>query len=194
MFRRRPLRRPLMGGPIGRPPLGEPARRALAHAHRMLESGNYVEAAQAFERLAGEAQGRGMLNRAPQLYFQASRARLLAGQVAPAIDLLYKGLEVMAETQRWQGLYKAGLRAVEGLKQHGHAKEAEQVQAWIEAAVKEHPEAKQAALAAPAAGRPRRVPAKCPFCGGSIRPNEVEWLDESTAECPYCGSPVQSEE
>lgn len=190
MFRRRPFRRPLMG----RPPLAEPARRALMHAHRLMEAGNYAEAAQAFELLASEAQARGMLNRAPQLYFQASRAHMLAGQLPAALESLYKGLGLLAEAQRWQGLYKAGLRAVAELKQQGHAKEAEQVQAWIDAAVKDHPEAKQAALAAPAPGRPRRIPAKCPFCGGSIKPNEVEWLDDSTAECPYCGSPVQSEE
>ncbi|MEW5868292.1 MAG: hypothetical protein AB1894_03390 [Chloroflexota bacterium] len=190
MFRRRPLRRAIMG----RPPLGEPARRALMHGHHLMETGNYAEAAQVFERLASEAQARGMLPRAPQLYFQASRARMLAGQVPQALDLLYKGLQILADTQHWQHLYKAGLRAVEGLKQQGHPKEAEQVQAWIDAAIKDHPEAKQAALEAAAPARPRHIPAKCPFCGGSIRPNEVEWLDETTAECPYCGSSVQSEE
>ena len=31
----------------------------------------------------------------------------------------------------------------------------------------------------------------CPSCGASLRPDEVEWLDDVTAECAYCGSPVR---
>jgi hypothetical protein len=35
------------------------------------------------------------------------------------------------------------------------------------------------------------LPTHCPSCGAALRPDEIEWLDESTAECAYCGSPVR---
>jgi NAD-dependent SIR2 family protein deacetylase len=37
------------------------------------------------------------------------------------------------------------------------------------------------------------LPTHCPSCGGAVRPDEIEWLDEVTAECDYCGSPLRSE-
>jgi hypothetical protein len=33
-----------------------------------------------------------------------------------------------------------------------------------------------------------RLPGKCPQCGGTVHPQEVEWIDERTASCDYCGS------
>ena len=38
-----------------------------------------------------------------------------------------------------------------------------------------------------------KLPLKCPSCGASVHPGEVEWLDETTAECAYCGSPLRDE-
>jgi hypothetical protein len=35
------------------------------------------------------------------------------------------------------------------------------------------------------------LPTYCPSCGATVRPDEVEWLDEVTAECAYCGSLVR---
>jgi ribosomal protein S27AE len=38
-----------------------------------------------------------------------------------------------------------------------------------------------------------RLPAKCPYCGGSVLASEVEWIDERSAICDYCGSPLQAQ-
>jgi hypothetical protein len=35
------------------------------------------------------------------------------------------------------------------------------------------------------------LPTHCPNCGGTLHPDEIEWLDGITAECAYCGSPVR---
>ncbi len=194
MFRRRPLRRRLLMRPVRGAPLAERARRALMHGHQMMETGNYAEAAQVFEHLAKEAEARGMQQRAPQLYLRAARARLLNGQLEPSMQWLNKGLEMLAEAERWPAVYKAGSMAVDELKRQGHSKEAEQVQAWLDETLKDHPEAKTVPVGPGAAGHRPKLPAKCPFCGGSVRPDEVEWLDNSTAECAYCGSIVTAGE
>jgi hypothetical protein len=40
--------------------------------------------------------------------------------------------------------------------------------------------------------RPPQLPARCPHCGVSIRPNEVKWLDEEAIACAYCGSSIRA--
>jgi hypothetical protein len=37
-----------------------------------------------------------------------------------------------------------------------------------------------------------RLPARCPFCGASVRPDEVEWLDDASVACAYCKSTIQA--
>jgi hypothetical protein len=37
-----------------------------------------------------------------------------------------------------------------------------------------------------------RLPAKCSYCGGTIRPDEVDWFDNIQAACTYCGSLLQA--
>jgi hypothetical protein len=38
-----------------------------------------------------------------------------------------------------------------------------------------------------------RLPAACPKCGAAVRSDEASWVDESTAECMYCGSLIKTE-
>jgi hypothetical protein len=79
----------------------------------------------------------------------------------------------------------AAPRIASEMRQHGYGKEAEAFVASLEAALK-HP------LAAPApAKQTRRLPPKCPYCGGTIHPGEAEWIDERSIACDYCGSVVQ---
>lgn len=202
MFRRGPLRpRRMIGMRRQAAPLAEIARQALQNAHRMMDAGDYIPAAETFERLAEGAQARGMLQRAPQLYLQAGRARLLANQPQKGYDLVRKGLLLLAQTERWGSLHRFGSAAVAQLSQLGQAEKATQLQSWLETMLKDHPEALQEAdIPSPAVGTKQagtvqaaktpRLPAKCPFCGANMRPNEVEWLDDQTGECPYCGSPI----
>ena len=39
-----------------------------------------------------------------------------------------------------------------------------------------------------------RLPPTCPLCGGPMRSDEVEWVDQYSAECNYCGGVVQGKE
>ena len=39
-----------------------------------------------------------------------------------------------------------------------------------------------------------RLPVMCPQCGGPMRSDEVEWIDQHSAECNYCGGVVQGKE
>jgi hypothetical protein len=36
----------------------------------------------------------------------------------------------------------------------------------------------------------RNLPAQCPYCGGPLRSDQVEWIDAQRAECGYCGGVV----
>jgi len=50
-----------------------------------------------------------------------------------------------------------------------------------------------AAASASATTRKPILPTHCPGCGGPVRADEVDWLDDVTAECNWCGSPVRAE-
>jgi len=76
MFRRRrirrlrPVRRRRLGGQ--RPPASEPVRNAM----RLFEQGKFDKAADAFDDLAQEAEGKGRLVQAAHLTAQAARCYL----------------------------------------------------------------------------------------------------------------------
>jgi hypothetical protein len=191
MFRRGPFRRrPLAPGA----PQARLVRQSLGRAHQMMETSNYAGAADIYERLAKGAETRSMPLRAAHLFLQAARARLYASQFEPGIPLLRHGLNMLAQLQRWSALYKNGQMAVSELRRLSQNQAADDLQIWLDAALNSHPEAKTPPSGSAGQMLPPNLPAKCPNCGGSIRPNEIEWLDPHTAECSYCGSPVQSEE
>ncbi len=184
MFRRRPIRRML------RPARGR-VRRApqeLILANQMMESGNYQGAAEQFEALARLATSRNGQH-TPQLYLQAGRARILAGQNEAGLANLKQGLSLFAGRAAWRRFYNAGNRIVSELNQLGLKNEADEILDLLNTKL---PGNFSAPNSATSARRPF-LPTHCPSCGGSIRPNEVEWLDEITAECAYCGSPVREE-
>jgi tetratricopeptide (TPR) repeat protein len=186
MFRRRPLGR--IFGPAS--PGGRP-RQALLTANRLEEAGNYRDAAEIFEKLARGAHQRGNLKHAPFLYLRAARCFLHASQTEHALGLMNQGLRLLEETQRWPALYRAGRRSIIELKEMGHAQAANEVQVWLDSAMQNHPEAIQAAMAS--TKQSHKLPSKCPFCGATIRSDQVEWIDDDTAECVYCGSAIQAE-
>lgn len=176
----RPLRRALMGAPAVPP--------ALQRAGRLMAAGDYLAAAEAFEALARGAQERSG-PRAPQLYLQAGRARILAGQIEPGMADLKRGLALMAAANRWPELHRAGNRTVTELRSRGLTAQADEIAAWLSQTLPELP----AADRDPAPPARAVLPTHCPSCGGPLRPDEAEWLDAATAECPFCGSPVRAE-
>ena len=181
MFRRRPFARPWRQAAGGVPPM-------LRRANELMAGGDYPEAAKAFELLANGAMSRG-LPHAPILFLQAGRCRVLAGQVPSGMVLLKKGLALLVERDQTMKLQNAGPRVVADLKRLNLAAEAAEIEAYLRSVL-------PGGLVTPAASAPaklRLLPTACPGCGGPIRSDEVEWVDEATAECPFCGSAVRAE-
>ncbi|MEZ0394909.1 MAG: hypothetical protein ABWK53_00535 [Anaerolineales bacterium] len=182
MFRRRPFVRPFRRAVMPNIPP------ALRRANELLASGNYPAAAEAYEQLARGAQTRGLPHDA-QLFLQAGRCRLLAGQVQAGMVNLKQGLAVIAGRGNWPRLLNAARRAVADLNARGLTAEAAEIETWLQQTL---PEGFAAAPAA-APGRSRVLPTRCPACGAPLHADEAEWSDEFTAECPYCGAAVRAE-
>jgi hypothetical protein len=98
---------------------GRPFRRAFAgnippllqRANGLMSTGNYVEAASAFEQLARAAEARGG-PRAPFFYIQAGRARIMAGQTAGGVEYLQRGLGLFAARGQEGKVFNVGNRVV----------------------------------------------------------------------------------
>lgn len=183
MFRRRPFR------PFR--PLRRPAKRLfleqLHAAHRMMERGRHREAAELFYGLA-QAGARRRHPRAPVMFLQSGRALILAGDHQEGVGRLREGLMLMARMRQWAQLARLGPRAVEELRELGLSEQAHELESWLYATV---PPRAGPSLSAPSAPR---LPAKCPSCGGPVRPDQVEWISASSALCDYCGSVLEPED
>ena len=102
---------------------------------------------------------------------------------------LKHGLSLLAARAQWEQFQRAGQRAVAGLNQQGLSAEAKEIEAYVASSL---PKGFTPPIIQTPARRPI-LPTHCPSCGGAVRADEVEWLDEATAECDYCGSPVRAE-
>ncbi len=160
----------------------------LRRANQMMDSGNYAEAASAFEQMARAAEARGG-PRAPLFYIQAGRARILAGQTEGGIQYLERGLGLFAARGRPQKLFGATNRIVKELNGRGLNKEAQQITDYVKGLMPGftfNPNEEASAKHPP-------LPTHCPGCGAPVHPDQVDWLDDITAECEFCGSPVRGE-
>jgi hypothetical protein len=158
----------------------------LQHANQLFIDGNYAEAAHAFEQLAHGAEER-YSERAPFLYLEAGRAAILNQDHKTGVAHLRRGLTLLASQGRHHRMRMLGDRIVTELNSRGLKDEANEITTLLTANApldlhKESTTAKKPIL-----------PTHCPNCGGALRVDEVEWLDEATAECAYCGSPVRGE-
>jgi hypothetical protein len=158
----------------------------LQRAHELMAAGNYPAAAEAFEQLARGGEAR-QHPRTGQMHLQAGRARILAGQKNVGFAHLKRGLGLMAAHP--VQLQRAGERVVNELKDHGMSAEAQEIAEWLKTRL---PVGTEARGGAPVSSRKPILPATCPSCGGVVRADEVEWLDEITAECDWCGSPIRA--
>ena len=158
----------------------------LRHANQLMSDGKYAEAADALEQLARAAEARGG-PRAPFFHLQAGRARAMAKQPEQAVASLERGLGLFATRGQAGKVANFGTRVVAELKQHGFPAEAQQLTEYVRGLA---PGIEASASGSVPAKRPV-LPTHCPGCGAPVRPDEVEWLDSSTAECAFCGSPVR---
>lgn len=162
------------------------AVQALRRANQLLENGKFGDAAEIFGRLADGAMQRGF-HQAPNLSFQSARAWLRAGQIEKALPRARNGLTWLLNAGHFQRFAAAEQRILELLEEQGYQAEADQLRSELETLKA----GKSIPVIQSLPSRPG-LPAKCPYCGGNILPDEVEWLDEMTPGCSYCGSPLQS--
>lgn len=169
-------------------PVSQAISPALQRAHEMMSMGEYARAAMSFEQLGHTAEMRER-QRAPFLFFQAGRARILLNQPAPAMSHFRHGLDLLIQAKRYNQLYRAGQRIAQELRLRGLEKESREIAALVGAsipAIAELPTERGPDMTAVV------LPTYCDSCGGPIRSPEVEWLDAHTAECPYCGNPIRA--
>ena len=157
----------------------------LQEANFAFDKGEFGRAAELFEQIAQGADARGG-PRAPLFHLQAGRSRILAEQTALGMPSLKRGLELLSQRKQFGRLHNAGQRLMAELQERGLTKEANEIAALI------HSEAPSTEAHLIPTKQPI-LPTHCPQCGAALRPDEVEWLDESTAECAYCGSPVRED-
>jgi len=170
------------------PPVDARNLKRLKRAHQMLENGKHSGAAALFEALAHTGQDRNFRHQAPHLYLQAARASFLAGIPEIGFQQLNQGLSIFVGAKRWPSLAKAGRRIVEDLNQIGYPEYANRVLAWLGIILPEPLESYSQG-----ASILKRSQFKCLTCGGVMRPDEIELLEEDIGECLYCGSLLQGE-
>ena len=155
----------------------------LQEANFAFDKGEYGRAGELFEKIAETAAARGG-PRAPLFYLQAGRARILAGQTHLGMPSLQRGLELLAQREQFPRLQQSGQRVISELNDRGLQEQAVEIETWLKGILPSVP-APDSTLKRPV------LPTHCPSCGASVRPDEVEWLDDVTAECAYCGSPIR---
>lgn len=160
----------------------------LQEANLAFDKGEFGRAAELFEEIAQGADARGG-PRAPLFHLQAGRARIFAGQTALGMPSLKRGLELLSQRKQFPRLHNASQRVIAEFNERGLTKEAAEIASFLKSAL---PSA-SAREDPPAPAKRPMLATHCPQCGAALRPDEVEWLDESTAECAYCGSPVREE-
>jgi hypothetical protein len=180
MFRKRPFRRRI---PHPIPAIRRAALKRLQRANQLMSEGSYAEAGRIYEELAIGAAGR-RLPRAPGLFLQAGNAFLKSGESDHGIDLLRQGFQLMERMGQYHRLHVASQRVLNELGALNLTQERDMLNNEIQQLLSQHD------LSFPVETQKLkpRLPGKCPQCGGTVHPNEVEWIDERTASCDYCGS------
>jgi hypothetical protein len=83
-----------------------------------------------------------------------------------------------------QKLHRSGEQVIADLNARGLHTEAADMESWLRKLAHPLPSYEiQSPLTARVA-----LPTHCPACGATVKPDEVEWLDDVTAECAYCGN------
>ena len=123
--------------------------------------------------------------RASQLYLQAGRAWIEAGEVEKSIKPLQTGLKLMVRMGQFRRLPVVSHRVLTEMRNLGLTEQAKAIEDEIQGILAKH------GLSLTTAFSPRSqppLPAKCNYCGGNVIPDEVDWIDEHHASCVYCGS------
>jgi hypothetical protein len=170
-----------------RRPLRAAALRVLERAHRLLGLGDAAEAAPLFGQQAMQAEAMGLPARAAQLHLQAARSYSFTASRGPLLDHALRAVALLTAAGDLALLEAALTRLVTELRERGWAAEATEVQQAVERALGTPAPRQRPALPA------SRLPTTCAQCGGPVRSDEVEWIDEVSAACSYCGCVLSTE-
>jgi tetratricopeptide (TPR) repeat protein len=165
---------------------GQAVSSELKAAHRLYATGDYVRAADQYEKLALE-QEKQLSPRAPWLFLQGARSCISVGEFPQAMKDLERGLSLLISGGSDDKAYLISQQFLTQLSALGRGDEAGELVEYLRFGL---PGYSVSAI-------PRNVntgqllPTQCPTCEGPIRLIEVRWKDNQTAECPYCGNPVR---
>ncbi len=186
MLRRRgplqPLRRAMRASGL----LGERPKQLLREAHRLVELQRYAEAAALFAQLADGAARLGMPARAAHLALFATRAYLEAGDTPNTLTRARQALQFWLDAERESKAQPVFTQLIADLR-------ARALHAEANTLLNEFPHLSDTLTAADTPTSRGQLPAQCPNCGGPLRSDEVDWVDETSAECAYCGGVVKTE-
>lgn len=182
--RRPPWERPFKPrGPLlaGRS-LNPRIQRELRRANHLMGVGDHLNAAEMFRDIAVRAQDIGIVYPAPMLFMRAAHAYLLGESYGQSVEQARRGLEILADQERWQALKREGERYIAELEGAAQNEEAEKLRAWLGQAL----EGKE--VAKPESGN--LLPEKCPYCGAAMSLEAINAAGGRAAECQYCGSVI----
>jgi tetratricopeptide (TPR) repeat protein len=162
--------------------------RRLRRAHSLFERGDYAEAATIFEQLARAAQSRD-LPRAPNLYFQAGLAYELTGDRQRGRKNLKTGFLILYERGARSRMRHVGKRILQTLETHSLSEEARALEELLQSQFSIPGEEENTSKPS---GSQYELPPKCPYCGGTVHPEEVNWQEQNLAVCDYCGSVIKA--
>jgi tetratricopeptide (TPR) repeat protein len=154
-----------------------------------MHAGDLEQAAGRFDDLAREAENRGRPGAAGELYLRAARCYVELDQLDQADDRAEKAIHLLIQARRPARVRQVLPRVLAALERNGRHDDAERLR-------REVGEAFQDADLVPGAAQARRaaqLPAKCPSCGGPVKPTEVAWAGPASAECPYCGGIIKAD-
>jgi hypothetical protein len=155
----------------------------------LFDRGRYLEAAQTYQELARRAASIG-LERAPTLFLQAGRARILGSETEPGLILIRRAFRLLLQGMAIRRFLATRSRVVDELRKLNLNEEALRLERELDemlrdADIAEFPEEAEITDAS------RVLPVKCPFCGANLFPDEMEDRADGTSVCGYCGSRVE---
>lgn len=160
----------------------------LENADHLMSTGRFSEAAELFEDLAHGAQAHGY-SRDAQFFLAAAHCRIQARQIDPAMLDLKQGLGILSSRRKFVRFQHACLRSIEELKSAGFITESLEISKLLDSMAQIFPSNIQQQPNVSL----RQFPANCASCGGVLRSDEVDQIDEYTVECPWCGSVIRCE-
>jgi hypothetical protein len=161
---------------------------SIDHALQLLNNGQTGEAAKAFSDIALDLEATRQFRRAANLHAQAAYAFADAKDAPSALVQSRAAMSLFLDHHMRLSAGQFYTNITRKLRSQGMAAVAETLQNEFRSGVSPSP----AQQIAPPKSPTGHLPVACTQCGGPIRPDEADWLDDHTIQCVYCGALIQS--